>query len=222
GERLAQLAPTAGLPDRLRIFERICETVAFAHAHGVIHRDLKPANVMVGPFGEVLVLDWGVARVLREPAAADPGPADTHRVDAETTAPGTVMGTPGYMAPEQALGDINAIDQRTDVYGLGAILHYLLLGARPDQSPAGRPAEISRPLWAIMRRALEADPGDRYPGASELAVDIARFRDGEPVSALPEGPLARTGRFISRYRTPILLVLAYLVMRVVVLVVAGR
>src|SRR3954464_7258782 len=127
GERLERVARAVPTSELLRLFLRICETVGFAHAQGIVHRDLKPSNVMVGSFGEVLVLDWGIARVTRDGVAggsADPlpdavidGPGQPDPAD---TAPGAVLGTPGFMAPEQAQGWHHLVDARTDVYALGA------------------------------------------------------------------------------------------------------
>lgn len=201
------------LVERLRIFQRICEAVAFAHAQGVIHRDLKPANVMVGAFGEVLVMDWGVAKVLaarsEELANEDPSLPIGSSGD---TVDGTVLGTPGYMAPEQARGEVGSIDERTDVYALGGLLAFLLRARAPDQPPA--------PLAAICDQARAEDATGRYSGVAELAADVTRFLDGLAVTAYPEGLWRKTRRFIRRYRTPILLVLAYLVMRLLLLVFA--
>jgi serine/threonine protein kinase len=204
--------------EQLRLLERICEPVAFAHSRGVVHRDLKPANIMVGAFGEVLVMDWGVARVLAE---ADSGPEPQGEDGAPgATAPGTVMGTPGYMSPEQAAGGAAQADQRADVHALGAILARMLSG----QEPSGRfPPELPRlpkRLRAIVERAMAPDPRTRYEDAGALARDIARFREGRPVEAWPEGVLERAWRLAGRYRTPILLVLAYLVMRMIVALAA--
>ncbi len=208
------------LPERLRIFEKICEAVAFAHAHGVIHRDLKPANVMVGAFGEVLVMDWGVAKL--RPAAPkddvgnltpeDPRSPATARFSVEpppageipNTAHGTVLGTPGYMAPEQARGDVDRIDERTDVFALGSLLTFLCDSAQ--EAPA--------PLRAVAEKACSKETSERYASATELAAEIGRFLAGGPVEAYRENLLQRLGRFYRRYRAAILMVLAYLLMRV--------
>ena len=136
GRRLDQRREElGGLPERLRTFQKICEAVAFAHAHQVLHRDLKPQNIMVGKFGEVLVMDWGLAKLLNAEMPAESNPAPTIRLqqppsDADTaeadTAHGVVLGTPGYMAPEQARGEVEAVGPRADVYSLGAVLRFLL------------------------------------------------------------------------------------------------
>jgi serine/threonine protein kinase len=215
--------PPSSLAERLRIVERICEAVAFAHAHGVIHRDLKPQNVMVGPFGEVLVMDWGVAKVTGEALASlgTPAPAgDAGRPPSPVTGHGVVLGTPGYMAPEQAAGDPALVDARADVYAIGAILRDLCAPGRA--SDATSPADVARPLHAVIQKAMATNPADRYADAASLARDVAAFRAGERVSAYHENVLERTRRLVSRYRTPILLVVAYLVMRIALLAVLGR
>ena len=209
GERLdaaARRVPT--LAERLGVFERICEAVAFAHAHGVVHRDLKPANVMIGEFGETLVLDWGAAKVLADGAEEVVGARTA--TDASTTGHGMVIGTAGYMAPEQARGDSAAVDARADVYALGQTLRTLLEAGADGPAP-------SRPLRAIVAKATTAEPAGRYATADALAEDVRRARGGEPVSAYRENLLERAGRLIARYRVPLLLVLSYLVMRVVLL-----
>lgn len=180
--------------DLLRIVEQLCETVAYAHAHGVAHRDLKPGNVMLGPFGEVLVLDWGVAR---------------DGVGASDFEPGVVIGTPGFMAPEQMAGE--ASDARSDIFGLGAILRELLRVHGP----------VPRALRSIVERACAPDPAARYGSAMQLRDDLRRFAAGQRVLAHRESIVERVGRFIRTYRTPILLVLAYLVMRVTILIWRG-
>jgi len=198
------------LPARLRVFERICEAVAFAHAQGVIHRDLKPQNVMVGAFGEVLVLDWGVAKVLgveeAPPAGVPPEAPRAPDPDAVTrTAAGTVLGTPGYMAPEQARGEAS-VGVAADVFALGAILSFLA-GPEPP-----------RALAAVSACARAERPGERYATVTLLSADVSRFLSALPVSAYREGPIERGRRLAAKYKTPIALVLAYLLMRVVLAV----
>jgi len=207
GQRLdAHVVSVTTLTDRLRLFLRICDPVAFAHAHGVLHRDLKPSNVMVGPFGEVLVMDWGLSKLLHDPQqrekASVAGDNPSMEPPADRTAHGTVLGTPGYMAPEQA--EANAvIDQRADIYSLGAILQFLLAGALP----------LPRALDAIRKQAMNVDPSRRYHAVQELSADIQHLLDGAAVSAYPEGPLTRTWRWVRRNRAWILLLLVYIVVR---------
>ena len=178
--------------ERLDVFTRIAEAVSFAHAQGIVHRDLTPANVMIGRFGEVLVLDWGVARNL-----------------AKETAPEGVVGTPGFMAPEQARGASETADVRADVYALGALLEAMV------------PSPLPRRLAAIAAKASAADVDARYPTVEALSQDILRFRHGDPVEAYRENWLERGARVYHRYRVPILLVLAYMVMRAVLIVWLG-
>jgi serine/threonine protein kinase len=186
GRRLdGYAAETESLTERLRVFQKVCEAVAFAHARGVIHRDLKPENVMTGAFGEVLTMDWGVAR-----AAADR--------DA-----GAVVGTPRYMAPEQAAGQPQ--DHRADVYSLGAILAFLL------------PSKPPRPLSAIAARAMSPDPAARYHGALDLSTDVERYLENLPVTAYRESLIERGLRFFARNRTLLLLLIAYVVVRFLLL-----
>src|SRR5205085_9745724 len=134
--------------EALRLFLRLCEAVAFAHANGVVHFDLKPANVMVGAFGEVLVMDWGVARAIGE------------------SSPQFAIGTRGYMAPEQERGE--AVDARTDVFALGAILRELVCDA-------------PKPLRALIEKCAAPNAHDRFENAAQLAAEVARFLDGEPL-----------------------------------------
>ncbi len=244
GQRLDEwLAEGPSSAAALRFFQRICEAVAFAHAHDVIHRDLKPENIMVGSFGEALVLDWGLAKELgvRRARAAiaperlpevsgeadtllDPAEADTVAGGEAGTAHGTVMGTPAYMPPEQARGDIDAVDQRSDIYGLGAILYFLLAKRPPhgdlDDVLASAPPALSsidrtipKPLVSICERAMARDPAARYAAARDLADDVGRYLDRLPVAAHRETAAERVGRFVSRNRTLLGLLAAYLLVR---------
>jgi serine/threonine protein kinase len=224
GQRLdEQVDRATPLADRLTIFQKVCDAVAFAHAHGVVHRDLKPPNVMLGPFGEVLVLDWGLAKELgcaASPASVAAGVAVTG------TDHGTVLGTPGYMAPEQAQG--STVDERTDVYALGGILYFLLTGRPPlpqgqGESPSPRRLDrtIPRPLEAVCLKALAPDRADRYAGVLELAADLADFRAGRRVRAYPEGLRDKVLRLARKYQTALALVVAYLLMRLALLFFAG-
>jgi len=212
GQRLDQFAEGRTRSEVLRVFLRICETVGFAHTRGVIHRDLKPANIMVGAFGEVLVLDWGIARVAEAAESPEPGlDSDPDRPpEPGETSPGTVLGTPGFMAPEQAQGEVGLIDARSDVYALGTILRSVAGGGAPPRS-----------LAAIWTRATASEPAARYSSPADLAAEVTRFLDGQPVLAYRETLAERAGRFYTRYQTPILLVLAYLAMRLLFLVVRG-
>ncbi|MCA0375445.1 MAG: serine/threonine protein kinase [Gemmatimonadetes bacterium] len=183
--------------DLLRIVETLGETVAYAHAQGVVHRDLTPGNVMLGPFGEVLVLDWGVAHATRGTA---PDLAD-----------GQAVGTPGFMAPEQAAGA--PADARSDVYSLGALLRWLV-------SVHDEP--VPRALHSIIACATAHDPDARYASALALRDDLRQYAAGDRVAAHRESYIERLQRFATTYQTAILLVVAYLILRVAFLLWRGR
>jgi serine/threonine protein kinase len=224
GQTLAQHIATLNLPDRLRLLERIAEPLDFAHARGFIHRDLKPDNVMIGAFGEVLVMDWGLAKVgvtsleagETEIATAVQPTQNSLRV----TGQGSVLGTRGYMSPEQARGDIE-VDHRTDIFSLGAILTFMLTGSAPGELPAAS-GSVPRPLRAICEKAMAADPNARYQSARGMTADITHYLNGEPVSAYPEGLLERSGRVFTRHRTAVVLVAVYLIMRVLFILFGRR
>jgi serine/threonine protein kinase/formylglycine-generating enzyme required for sulfatase activity len=207
----------------------ICQGVAFAHSRGVVHRDLKPANVMLGDFGEVLVVDWGLARV--KGSRLEDGETDEQQVvtsraeeNNELSIAGEVRGTPNYMAPEQASGDIDAVDERTDVYALGALLFAILCGVSPYKGVGpdmtlvaiirgvapvwGRGAHgfqpIPRELKAICKKAMSSDPADRYPSADAMRADLEAYLDLKPVSALRLSPPRRIMKWALRNRSQVL------------------
>jgi len=229
GPRLdAFAASKATLPERLRVFQRIVEAVAFAHDRGVLHRDLKPENIMVGPFGEVLVMDWGLAKAVEHGATAVAGASSeasgpTPPEEGRHTGHGAVLGTRGYMAPEQERGEVENLDARSDVYALGAVLYFLLALKPPPGGGPPAPADgVPRPLLAVCAKALARERNDRYADALALDVEIARYLDGRRVEAYSEGPLQLAARLYSRHKAAIWLIVAYLVVRGSILFFAGR
>jgi eukaryotic-like serine/threonine-protein kinase len=223
GRRLdQQRSELGGVPERLRTFQKICEAVSFAHARHVLHRDLKPQNIMVGRFGEALVMDWGLAKLMNAEISAESNHSSEIRLtlppasDADTaeadTEHGVVLGTPGYMAPEQARGEVEAVGKRADVYSLGAVLRFLL-----DDS-----GQVPKALSAIGSKAMADDRQQRYGSVEELASDITHYLDGLPVSAYPEGPLGRLWRWVVKNSAWLLLIIAYLVMRALFVLWRGR
>ena len=209
----------------------VADALAYAHNANVIHRDLKPANVLVGEFGETVVIDWGLAKDLG--AHTDPKESLQMRLRHTTpneTASGSVVGTPMYMAPEQARGD--AVDQRADVYALGALLYKVLCGAAPYEGTTSRevldqvrttppvPVQDREPgappdLVAIVAKAMARDPDDRYITASALAADLKRFEMGQLVGAhrYTIGELVR--RWLQRHRVAVSISAAALVALIV-------
>jgi tetratricopeptide (TPR) repeat protein len=215
GQTLAQLLqqrtnPSQELPRFLGIFQQVCQTLAYAHSKGVIHRDLKPQNVMVGAFGEVQVMDWGLAKVLSGGGSEEqPGPGlmppegvpsavRTIRTDQSgaTSQDGAVLGTPAYMAPEQARGQIDQLDRRCDVFGLGAILCEILTGRPPYVAEAGwqvyqkamagdlapalarlQASGADADLLSLAGRCLAADPAERPADAGKMAAEVTAYQD---------------------------------------------
>jgi len=191
GRTLAEaLAKASSFADRMRLLpavERIAHTVGFAHARGVVHRDIKPENVIVGEHGEVFLLDWGVAKVRDLPEGSDEAPVLAAKPG--ETAAGSVLGTPSYMAPEQAKGQVHAIDERTDVFALGALLYHVLSGRPPYQgettmavvaqaaqgaAPALQDVARDAPasLRGVVEKAMALRPDDRYQSAEQLAAAL--------------------------------------------------
>jgi eukaryotic-like serine/threonine-protein kinase len=221
GQTLAQHVSALSLPDMLRLLQRIAEPVGFAHSRGVIHRDLKPENIMIGSFGEVLVMDWGLAKVASDAVSMrDPAKIPTNALPAKATGAGGVLGTQGYMSPEQLRGD-REIDQRTDIFSLGAVLLFLLDAPNPaDQAQIS--ARALRPLHAVCRKAMSPAPTDRYQSAAELSEDVGRYLSGSSVTAYSEGILERAQRIYSRHSTAVILVAAYLLMRLLFILFSRR
>ncbi|MDP7034860.1 MAG: serine/threonine-protein kinase, partial [Planctomycetota bacterium] len=208
----------------LRDFLKICDAVSFAHSRGVVHRDLKPENVMLGDFGEVLVMDWGLAKIVgKEDPFSD---SLTENADIEfeemgaggvRTQEGIVVGTPMYMAPEQAWGCHDEIDGRTDIYSLGAMLYEIVTRSRPYlensaqeilvrlrrgivDHPRKRSPELSGELAAIVSRAMAFEAEDRYATVDGLRDDILHYLEGGWVEAARYSVIERLTKWIRRHR----------------------
>ncbi|MFM9962681.1 MAG: protein kinase domain-containing protein, partial [Planctomycetaceae bacterium] len=224
------------LRELLRRFIHICNAVAYAHSRGLIHRDLKPQNVMLGGYGETLVVDWGLAKVVgRDELHANGSEGTVSSVPgADETAMGSIKGTLAYMPPEQARGEITSLGPRSDIYSLGGILYALLTGQPPvtsrnpreilDAVKAGRfpkPTErnphVPKPLEAVCLKALAKEPLDRYGTALDLAADVARWLDDEPVSAWPEPFTIRAKRWVKSHQTAVTSTAAAILMATVTL-----
>jgi tetratricopeptide (TPR) repeat protein len=218
------------LEDRLALLPRLaaaCDAIAYAHSQRIIHRDLKPGNVLIGDFGETVVIDWGLAKDLDADDGMDSGTRAPRPQRSKTptqsgsptlTVAGAVMGTPAYMSPEQARGE--PVDQRGDVFALGAMLYHLLAGAPPYTARTAsdviaaaavgkvvpllqREKRVPRELVAIVERAMAPLPVDRYPTASGLADELRRFLTGQLVDAHRYTALQRVGRFVKRHRASV-------------------
>ena len=221
GETLRmRLARCTSLDERVDLLPHLidaCQAIAYAHSVGVIHRDLKPSNIMVGHLGETVVVDWGLAK---QRGDAEEGTASsTPRTPTEPglTILGAALGTPSYMSPEQARGALAEIDERSDVFSLGAVLYELLCGRPPfdgvdsdhiiEKVLAGQIAsirlvccDVPPDLASIAERALRPSPDDRYPSAEALARDLLAFRDGDRVQAHDYPPWELVKRFAARNR----------------------
>ena len=213
-------------------FLDVCNTVGYAHSRGVIHRDLKPSNIMLGPYGETLVVDWGLAKVVGADESCDGDLLMSLRKmsgsgGGETQA-GAAMGTPGYMSPEQAAGQLDRVSRASDVYSLGATLYYLLTGkapfgegdvalilARVRRGEVVSPRQIrdgvSGSLEAVCLKAMAHQAEDRYPSARALAEDVEHWLADEPVSVHREAFATRAGRWARRHQTTAVAATAVLV-----------
>jgi WD40 repeat protein/serine/threonine protein kinase len=204
-------------------FVAVCNTVAYAHSRGVLHRDLKPANVMLGRYGETLLVDWGLAKPLAEQPGRGTGDATVEPalvpglVEGIETQAGAALGTPAYMSPEQALGRLDLLGPASDIYGLGATLYTVLTGRPPVEGkdmaqvlrkaqrgewlpPRRVKADLPAALDAVCRKALALQPEQRYTTALELAADVERWLADEPVSAWREPWAVRGRRWMRRHR----------------------
>ncbi len=223
GRSLADvIAEKKTLEERLALLPHVlavAEAMAYAHSERIIHRDLKPSNVLVGEFGETVVIDWGLAKLLVQEGEPEPSAQSVEPTvrssDSSLTHHGAVVGTPAYMPPEQAMG--RSVDERADVYALGAILYQLLAGTRPygdgsskeviDRVVRGPPMPLGErqkgipaDLLAIVDKAMARGPAERYATARELAEDLRRFQTGQIVRAHVYSWSERVRRFVRRHR----------------------
>jgi serine/threonine-protein kinase len=205
----------------LRRFLDVCNAVDYAHSRGVIHRDIKPANIILGKHGETLVVDWGLAKAIgrADPSVGEQTIAPFSSGSSETL-PGSALGTPAYMSPEQARGELNRLGPRSDVYSLGATLYCLLTGTAPFegedigdilravqegqfQRPSQRDSVLDKALEAVCVKAMATQSEDRYHTAKALADDLERWMADEPVTARREPISSRARRWARRNRTAV-------------------
>jgi WD40 repeat protein len=222
--RFHESTPSGGKPGwRRPVFQQllhrflaVCNTVAYAHSRGVLHRDLKPANILLGAYGETLVVDWGLAKAVTPAPAEGAAPAAALAGGAEETQAGAVVGTPAYMPPEQAAGDWARVGPASDIYGLGATLYVLLTGEPPFQDlriqdvlarvrqgefppPRQRNRHVPPALEAVCLKAMARRPEERYPTALALAEDLERWLADEPVRAWREPFAVTCRRWLGRH-----------------------
>jgi serine/threonine protein kinase/Flp pilus assembly protein TadD len=222
----------------LRRFVDVCNTMAYAHSRGVLHRDLKPGNIMLGPFGETLVVDWGLAKPLGSSEGPLPPWVPSPAGQPEHTQAGCTVGTPQFMSPEQAEGRVDELTPASDVYSLGAVLYMVLAGQAPITDtdmravlnrvgggdfppPRQVRADVPAGLEAVCLKAMALHPEDRYTSARALADDVERWLADEPVSTGREPWLDRAARWSRRHR-PLLASLAMLLVAAVVALSIGN
>jgi tetratricopeptide (TPR) repeat protein len=240
GDSAGQLTGGRALEFRqlLRRFVDVCNAVEYAHSRGVLHRDLKPSNILLGPYGETLVVDWGLAKVVGRPLGSAAGADLALGVPASaasgTTLPGSPLGTPAYMSPEQAAGQLDAVGPSSDVYSLGATLYCLLTGRAPFETgdfdsvrsavqrgdfppPRRLSPALSPALEAVCLKAMALKPGDRYASPRALAEELERWTAGESVSAYRDPLYVRVWRRVKRHRTLVTSVAAATLVAIVIL-----
>jgi serine/threonine-protein kinase len=218
-------------------FIDVCDAVEYAHSRGVLHRDLKPGNVMLGKYGETLVVDWGLAKLSGAEAEATEGGLAVSSGDSGLTQAGKALGTPAYMSPEQAAGRLDQLGPRSDVYSLGATLYTLLTNQAPfaqgemgevlarverGDFPPPRQVnkEVPRALEAVCLKAMARDPAQRYGSPRALAGDLEHWLADEPVGSYREPWSGRARRWLKRYRTAVIGGVAVLVLAAAGLAVA--
>jgi serine/threonine-protein kinase len=206
----------------LHSFLDVCNAIEYAHSRGILHRDIKPGNIIVGKHGETLVVDWGLAKATghAEPGAGERTLLPSSASGSAETLPGSALGTPAYMSPEQAAGDFDRLGPRSDVCSLGATLYRLLTGKPPQErddigemlrrvqhSEFAKPRQlvpsIDRPLEAICIKAMALSPQDRYASPRALADSVERWMADEPVAAYREPITRRARRWAKRNRTAV-------------------
>ncbi|MEM6559406.1 MAG: serine/threonine-protein kinase [Myxococcota bacterium] len=213
GSRLDEVAEGSTPEERLRLLRNVStvvDAVAYAHSQGILHLDIKPQNILIGRFGESILIDWGLGRRIapdRGPSrSAQGGAAETLARQLETDR--NTAGTPAYAAPEQRIG--RAVDERADVFGLGTVLYHVLTGTPPSDGKGQRskpirsivptlPSDLAR----VVERSIAPDPNDRYARAQDLADDLRRFQSGLLVQAYNYSPFDRVRRFVCRHRATV-------------------
>ncbi len=222
--------PIAARIDLLNAFVKVCDAVAYAHSRGIIHRDLKPSNIMIGEFGEVLVMDWGIAKVLSEKEKEEEGQRSNfsestirgrfaRSTDGARTLSGSVLGTPAYMPPEQAEGQVERLDERSDIYSLGAVLYEILTLTPPYEArtlsemavawtiggelepPSSRAPSLHIPeeLDAVVMKAMARRRANRYRHVSEIQSDVQAHLVGGLLQAVRYGPVQRAVKWLRRH-----------------------
>ncbi len=218
GRGPAELA--AARPELLGALVKVCDALAYAHSRGVIHRDLKPDNIMIGAYGEVLLMDWGIAKILgTSDVAVDEARVAARELEAVQTLEGAMLGTPAYMSPEQVEGRREEIDERSDVYGLGAVIYEVLTGAQPYVArilpqllamivtgqwvaPSRRAPELGIPaeLDRLVQKAMHPEKGKRYSNVREVREEIEAHLAGRPLAAVTYTAWQRATKWMRRNR----------------------